>query len=171
MAVIEAIETVYLEADAASVTFASLGSYEHLQLRCHVRTDRAFSVDRLRVRLNADTGTNYSNHRMYGQATTAAAAAETGHGAIDVYYIPAESEAATTYGGVILDILDYRNGSKNTTVQYSAGFVDPSDEEYMAFGSGLWDNVAAVTAIELAPDAGSNFVRGSEFTLFGLASS
>ena len=106
MAVIEAIATVYLEADAASVTFSSLGSYEHLQLRCHARTDRAFSVDRLRVRLNADTGTNYSNHRMYGQATTEAAAAETGHGAIDVYYIPAASEAATTYScGVTRDKL------------------------------------------------------------------
>ena len=37
MAIIEAIESHYLEVDTASVTFSSLGSYEHLQLRMSAR--------------------------------------------------------------------------------------------------------------------------------------
>ena len=32
MAIVEAIETVYLEADTASVTFSSLSGYEHLKI-------------------------------------------------------------------------------------------------------------------------------------------
>ena len=42
MAVIEAIATTYLEADAASVTFSSIpATYEHLQLRFNSRSDAA----------------------------------------------------------------------------------------------------------------------------------
>jgi len=170
MAVIEAISTTYLEADAASVMFSSLGSYEHLQLRCSARSDRTgVGYDRLRVRFNSDSGSNYSNHWMWGENTTGSANRQATNPDIEVYYIDDTKNNAAVFGGVVLDILDYRNGSKNTTVQYVAGFKD--ENEIASFGSGLWDNVAAVTAIELAADAGSNLMRGSEFTLYGLNSS
>ena len=42
MAIIEAIATTYLEADAASVTFSSIpATYEHLQLRMTTRCTTA----------------------------------------------------------------------------------------------------------------------------------
>ena len=174
MAVIEAISTTYLEADATSVTFSSLGSYEHLQLRIHAKSDRTGSTnDDVQLNFNGDTGSNYSHHRMMGSGTAATASSTAGGVYIKVSSIQAVASlsGATNYGGVIVDILDYRNGSKNTTVSGAASLTAaPIGSDRAIFFSGLWDNVAAVTSIVLAPLSGTNFIRGSEFTLYGLNS-
>ena len=74
MAVIEAIATTYLEADAASVTFSSLGSYEHLQLRISAKSDRSatYANDDIELTFNG-AGSNYSYHRMMGSEAGASA--------------------------------------------------------------------------------------------------
>ena len=180
MAVIEAIATTYLEADAASVTFSSLGSYEHLQLRysTHSDLDTSNNYDSIYIRFatgggSIDTGTNYSTHQMFAAQTTVAANAATGQTGIYVAgYADTPASNAAEYGPTVLDILDYRNASKNTTIQAtcSTGAKNTSTA-YLVFASGLWDNTGAVDQIQLSLYSTDNFVRGSEFTLFGLASS
>ena len=176
MAVIEAIATTYLEADAASVTFSSLGSYEHLQLRISAKSARSTSYtnDDIKLNLNGDTGSNYSYHRMTGEDTTEGATGSASDSYIKVSSVQSDAglSGAANYGGVIVDILDYRNGSKNTTVSGTGSLTPaPIGSSRATFFSGLWDDVAAVTSIVLAPLSGTNFIRGSEFTLYGLNSS
>jgi len=76
LATIEAIQTQYLEADVASVTFSSIPqTYEHLQLR-YTLALAATNNTYQRLYLgdgSADTGANYSQHVMYGHDSTAAA--------------------------------------------------------------------------------------------------
>jgi hypothetical protein len=170
MAVIEAIATTYLEADAASVTFSSLGSYEHLQIRLNARTDAANTRDPVGVRFNSDSGTNYSYHTMYGYASSATAAAVTGATSIYTWRATGASVEAAEFGSIVIDILDYRNASKNTTLQSVGGMTSTEGTSQIDFASGLWDSTAAVTAISLHPSWGTNFTRGSEFTLYGLNS-
>ena len=170
MAVIEAIATTYLEADAASVTFSSLGSYEHLQLRISMKTTRTSWGERCMMWFNGDTGTNYSNHIMHATASTAGASSETGVTmTFATWWMPTGFEDAAIYGSSVCDILDYRNGSKNTTVMVSGGDAAMSTP-FLSFQSGLWDNVAAVTTILLAPQY-DDFARGTEISLYGLNSS
>ena len=170
MAVIEAIETVYLEADTTSITFSSLGSYEHLQLRGSVHTDRASALEPVAVQFNLDTGSNYQTHKIYGYGAAKTAGGEKDQVRSHVAgWMPTNTEAATTYGSFVCDNLDYRNGSKNTTLSYVSG--ENGSGPYVVFGSGMWDAVAAVTQFKIYPNNGSDFVRGSEFTLYGLASS
>jgi len=174
MAVIEAIETVYLEADAASVTFSSLGSYEHLQLRMNLRTLRASNYETVGIRLNGDTANNYSTHRMYGTDTSTAAGPETAtdRALAAGQMVTTTMDPRTVYGSAIVDILDYRNASKNTTLMFFSANVGTSKDPYVTFGSGLWDATTAVSTILLYPANGSaGFVRGSVFTLYGLKSS
>ena len=73
MAVIEAIATTYLEADAASVEFTSIpATYEHLELRFPARgTDTTAATYYTSLNLQfgtgggaVDTGANYSRHYM-----------------------------------------------------------------------------------------------------------
>jgi len=172
MAVIEAIATTYLEADATSVTFSGIPTtYEHLQLRLSCRSDRADLHDVLLLQFNSDTGTGattYSTHWMDASLTSV-----TGNGAADSYYylwfpVPASQRAAAQYGPMNIDILDYRNTNKNTTVM---GTASRGDGGRVEFGSMVWDSTAAVTSIVLDIAYGTNFVRGSEFTLYGLNSS
>jgi hypothetical protein len=177
MAVIEAIQTTYLEADAASVTFSSIpDSYAHLQLRCNMKSERYNSfVDGLRVQFNSDTGAaGYGYHWMAGRDSTPAA-----WGLEDTYLNLQGMLAARTSGGVteaanfgtaIIDILDYADdGGKNTTVMALLGTsLDWLDVNLQ---SGYWDNKDAVHTITLDQVNGPTFVRGSEFTLYGIASS
>jgi len=169
MAAIEAIATTYLEANAASVTFSSLGSYEHLQLRHNARTENAAGFGRILLQFNGDTGSNYSEHYMRGYSTTVDAGGTAGATYINIPRLSGATNPATQYGSGIVDILDYRNTSKNTTTLTTAGIASSGYSEAI-FYSGLWDSTAAVTSLLLTPGSG-DFMRGSEFTLYGLNSS
>ena len=171
MAVIEAIQTTYLEADATSITFSSLGAYEHLQIRVNARTDASNTRDPVGVRFNSDSGTNYSYHTMYGYGSSEVAAATTGATWIRTWRATGAQVQASYFGSIVIDILDYRNASKNTTLQSVGGMNSTEGTMQIDFASGLWDSTAAVTAISLHPVLGTNFKRGSEFTLYGLNSS
>ena len=175
MAVIEAIATQYLEADAASVTFSGIpATYEHLQLRINSKSDRAYQWDPLDVVLNSDTGANYSYHKMEGAGSATAAGGSTGLTAVLTIWGTTGSPSAASYGTTVMDILDYANTNKNTTIQClngslgytTAGVFSPG----VSMTSGLWASTAAVTSIAITVRNGTNFVRGSEFTLYGLNS-
>jgi hypothetical protein len=173
MAVIEAIETVYLEADAATVEFTSIPqTYEHLQIRVNGRGTRATDTMYHYLQFGTgggavDTGANYAFHEMYAYSTTVGAASGTGETGIKLHMMAAANLDAAVYGAQIIDILDYANANKNTTTLTHEGVAsDPN----MYFLSGLWDATGAVDRIKWSSPVGS-FVRGSEFTLYGIQDS
>ena len=176
MAVIEAIATTYLEANASSVTFSSLGSYEHLQLRISAKSDYTGATsDDIELTFNGDGDPNYAYHRMMGSETTSYTDIATGAAFIKVFSIQssAAESGAENYGAVIVNILDYKDdGNKNTTVTGTGGInriysALLGGSRAISFG-GLWNNDDDVTSIVLAPSGGSNFLRGSSFTLYGI---
>ena len=175
MAVIEAIETIYLEAAASSVTFSGIPStYEDLQVRFTVTQEySAASRSNVTVFLNTDTGANYSFYWITGITS----AASVGKGAsVDtpvMYSCSGGNQATAGYAGSVVDILDYANTNKNTTVLWTSGWGPLNDNGQAGMGSVLWDDTAAVTSIQLAdsPWSAIDFQRGSEFTLYGLNSS
>ena len=158
MAVIEAIATTYLEADAASVTFSSLGSYEHLQLRISAKSTDWFHQRRCSVvDFNGDTGSNYSYHHMMGTDGQPLRCwrVRKSNGSSALPNASKQSEA--NYGPHDrIDILDYRNANKNTTFSGKRGTAHPLHLRMCVFQSGVWDNTAAVTSIVVVP------VRGFE---------
>ena len=182
MAVIETIATTYSEADAASVTFSSLGSYEHLRLSVNAKEENS-AADRsaFGIRFNGDTGTNYGYvHFMGGLNTSATASSYTDADTDDLIYIQygligGEGGTESFYSAATVDILDYRNTSKNTAVSYAVGWGGQTATPRGAcgFGGDFWDSTAAVTSITVVgnPYSSLDFVRGSVFTLYGLNSS
>jgi len=173
MAVIEAIATTYLEADAASVTFSSIpATYEHLQLRMNIRTVRTSALETVAIRFNGDTGGNYASFRMVGQTSTPLVGKEVSQTRAYVTgQMPTATAGRAFYGSGVADILDYANTNKNTMILFLSG-ENEATYPYVTFGEGLWDDTAAVATILLYPLNGSaGFARGSEFTLYGLNSS
>ena len=173
MAVIEAIETVYLEAAAASVTFSSLGSYEHLQIRGGAHTDAAGAgYNAFYIQFNGDTAANYSVHYVRGyNGSNVATSVSTGSTYIFCGLEPGPGGDAQAYGTAIIDIFDYRNANKNTTICHTPAIAAAAGgSTEVQLGSGLWSSTAAVTSLALTPQSG-NFQRGTEFTLYGLNSS
>ena len=171
MAIIEAIATTYLEADAASVTFSGIPStYEHLQLRINARSVDATQTTGafIYLRFNGVSSAVYSRHFMTGYGTTTAGGGTAADSYIKPGVVNTALDDAAAYSGLVVDILDYaEDGNKNTTVMSHFG----SGLGYNIVGlfSSMWDSTDDVTQIALTTY--DDFARGSEFTLYGLNSS
>ena len=177
MAVIEAIATTYLEADAASVTFSGIPTtYEHLQIRMSARNTWPYPQGTGALTFNGTTGTAYSSHAMNATSTTPDGNAYTGEANMKIPRLTTGDGIGGTTGGVastdfapaIIDILDYRNANKNTTVLSMSGNSLTTTGPYVSFASGLFDDTTVITSITL--DSNGSWMRGSEFTLYGLNS-
>jgi len=161
----ESIQTVTVGAGGSStISFTSIpATYTHLQIRAIARYSTGTETG-VKMRINSDTGSNYAYHELYGTGTGAGAAAGTTQTAIsDVMYINATSNV---FGGAVIDILDYANTNKYKTIRSLNG-ADVNGSGYITFMSGLWQNTAAITNIELYV-AANNMTQYSSFALYGV---
>ena len=174
MAIIEAIESHYLEVDTASVTFSSLGSYEHLQLRMSARHNNDGGGGHMvYLRFNSDSGGNYTStfmnayngnninpNRYSGQTEVYGGGRQSGG-----------LDPAADYGVSVVDIYDYANTNKNLSLLQLSGVTKGyNNAAYIMTGSSLWNNAAAVTSILVYPPSG-DFRRGTQISLYGIKSS
>jgi hypothetical protein len=165
----ESIATVTVGAGGSSeINFSSIPStYQHLQIRVLSRDNRAATVNSVFYRLNTDTGSNYAYHILAGDGSTASAAAAT---STAFTYGMLQTSASTTsniFTVAVIDILDYANTNKNTTIRTLQGF-DSNGGGGIRMNSGLWTNTAAVNAVRIYPDGGASFVQHSHFALYGI---
>jgi len=154
----------------ANVEFTSIPSgFVHLQIRGIGRSADAVNTgDSIRIRLNADTGSNYSTHALGGDGSVAyvaqAAASQTsGYGTA----IPRNGQTASSFGGTVIDILDYTNTNKYKTIR-NLGGSDVNGGGNIIFGSTAWLSTNAVTSITLYPATATNWTQYSHFALYGI---
>lgn len=157
-----------LSSAQANVEFTNIPqTYKHLQIRVLSRDDRAATVNSVIYRLNGDTGSNYAYHILAGDGSNASAAAVTSSA---FTYGMLQTSASTTsniFTAAVIDILDYSNTNKNTTIRTLQGF-DSNGGGGIRLNSGLWRNTAAVTSFRLYPDGSANFIANSSFALYGI---
>lgn len=163
----DSIATTTLSTATASITFSSIpATYTHLQVRGIMRSDRAGQPkDQLRMTFNSDTGSNYVAHYLSGDGATAASAANTGLPFINNNSVTGATSAASIFGVVVMDILDYTNTNKYTTVRFLSGY-DTNGAGTVELDSGLWLNTAAITNINIATIG--NLVQYSSLALYGI---
>jgi hypothetical protein len=165
----ESIATTTLaNSTTASVTFSSLGAYQHLQVRIMARNTRAAAANSstMRIRLNSDSGSNYFYHRLRGDGSGTLADAGTSASEIWFFDYASNSSTANIFSVAVVDILDYSSTTKNTTVRCLTG-GDFNGSGDVAIRSGAWNNTAAVTSIEFR-DPSYNFLSGTTFALYGV---
>jgi len=154
------LETTLISSNTASVTFSNLNNYsayKHLQIRQAIG---ATSGTNYNLQFNGDTGSNYAFHVLYGTGSTVAGLASTSQTWIRGRM--SNESSSSIFSGSIVDILDFSNSSKNTTTRHfdnGAGLI--------WFGSGLWNNTAAVTSITIAQSS-TGFEAGSRISLYGI---
>ena len=166
----ELIETITVgSGGAASVTFSNLNTYsttyQHLQIRAVARMAFSNAERSLVLRFNADTGSNYNNHGLYGDGSSVGSFyfADT---YVSIGSFAAANAASNAFGAGVIDILDPYE-TKNKTVRSLAG---AQTTPQISLRSGLWRNTASVTSITLI-DPTSNLVQGSRFSIYGLRGS
>jgi len=165
----ESIATTTITTNTASVTFSSIPqTYKHLQVRCLMRnTDAVSGQSGLYMRFNSDTASNYSWHRLYGDGATAVSGASTSTSSMLAGIGARTGSLASTFGVTVIDVLDYVNTDKYTTIRGLTGH-DTNGGGYASLDSGNWRNTAAVTTIDLITDATYSFVQYSSFALYGI---
>jgi hypothetical protein len=166
----ESISTVSLSSNQSTITFDNIAStWQHLQLRGIMRSNVASTgSDSGLLRLNNDNGSNYSAHRLYGTGS--------GSGSSDAFtsrtdmLVPVQvrsGNTASSFGVFIIDLLDYKNTNKYKTVRILCGAdFNGSGDAWLV--SGLWQNSAAVTRIDIIASNSGSFVSGSHFALYGI---
>jgi hypothetical protein len=170
----DALATVTLASSASTVTFAGIPTgYKHLQIRAIARTDRNVSDgDFYSLRFNGDSGANYTaGHQLYGNGASSTSYFN-GASSNQIYIerIPALNSTASVFGGMVLDILDYQNSSKNKTTRALLGFDNNSSNPVgqIHLASGAWMSTSSITSMTFTSGTSSNFVANSQFVLYGV---
>ena len=157
----EPIATTTLVSATNLVSFTSIsGSYTDLVF---VFTGtNATSSNGMRVRVNGDTGSNYSFTQLYGDGSTTGSARSATETSASLFVDVGASQAT--------GIAHFQNYSNSTTYKtiLSRGSAANTTADTSV---GLWRNTAAITSMEfrLTGNATSNFATGSTFTLYGIA--
>jgi hypothetical protein len=118
----ESIATVTVGAGgSAGITFSSIpATYKHLQIRAFTRTNSPTNGENTKIYVNNITAsTNYAWHVLRGSGSSVTAAGGGGN------YIVANvgtTNVASTFSGMVIDILDYSDTNKNKTLNALMGF-------------------------------------------------
>ena len=161
------IEHVSLSSSQASVTLGSGGTipqtFKTLKVVMSARTDRGFQADSVVMKLNNDAS-NGTNRYLNGDGSNASSGSETN---VTGGLAAGATATANTFGNSTVDIPNY---SGNTSKPSSTDGVAENNASvgYQQLRANLWSSTNAVTSIVLIPLAGTNFVSGSTFTLYGL---
>jgi hypothetical protein len=122
------------------------------------------SATDVKAQFNGDTGSNYALHLLWGNGSSAGSGGYTSQ-SYAVAGVTSITNANPASG--IIDILDYANTGKNTTVRTLSGSDTNGSGGFIYLESGLWLNTAAVTSVVLSPYSGT-FNQHSSFTLYGI---
>jgi hypothetical protein len=161
------LETQVLGSSASSVTFSSLSTYaatyQHLQIRMLTKNTTNDFSNNFAARLNGDTGSNYRDHRLFGNGSSVSSAASASSTFMTCGRF-ARSSGSTFSPGVI-DILDPFETTKNKVIR---AFYGSFEDSFVMLNSGLWINTAAVTSITFIGNEGQSFATNSRFSLYGI---
>lgn len=156
---------------AAVITFSNIPStYKHLQIR-GISRGTSGSYDQIYMRFNSDTGNNYSAHAMYGDGSSTGAFGSANVNQFSIAANTGSTQPASTFGTMIIDILDYSSTTKYKTTRAISGANGNTTQGYAWFASGSWRNTNAITSISfqrLLSGANNPFDQFSHFALYGI---
>ena len=166
-AAFEHIETINItNGSTQTTTFSSIPTgYKHLQIRGLVKSSRASGDDPMSVVVNGNNSAVYTWHWLRGDGSN-----DYSEGYTARTYMRMDKCAATYFSNVyeytpfVMDITDYTNTAKNTTMRYFSHAVSTT-----YFGSGLYQSTAAVSSLTFGFDiSASYFVAGTRLSLYGV---
>ena len=142
----------------ATITFSSI-SQAYRDLILVVSPIATTTGNAGRLRLNGDTGSNYSWVQMYGDGTTAASSQSTS--STELIGLQSETTQTTT----VIHITDYSATTKHKSVLSRSN----NTNAISTVVNQRWANTAAVTSISIYMTASTTYAAGSTFALYGVS--
>lgn len=136
-----------LGSDQGSVVFSSIpGTFSNLKLVLTCRQTKAATTAGLNLRVNNDSGGNYTNGTTYIAAGN----------------VPAASATAGRAGSAVIWFPGYQQTTFHKTLIWQVAY-----DNTVANGAYGWNSTSAITRIDVIADT-NNFKTGSTFSLYGL---
>lgn len=141
-----------------SVTFNSLGSYDDLfiSITGDLISGGAQSVA---VRFNGDSGSNYTDNRLFGGTSTAFA----GPFNNQTY----SRTGVILGGGLVGSAMMYIPNYRSTTTKKNFCAHGFTAQNYTYLATGAWTG-GAITSMTFFPDAGGTFSTNTRYSIYGL---
>ena len=161
----EPIASTLLTGPQSTITFSSIpATYTDLILVINFINDGAATAADSFIRLNSDTGGNYSTTQILGNGSTVSSARASNQ----TYWMWAVDQ--TTISTAILQIMNYSNTTTNKTALLRIGNANQAAVANVF----LWRQTSAINSIAItAPDrlgqgTPDSFTTGSVFSLYGI---
>jgi len=164
----DALATVSLSTGTSYVEFTGIPTgYKHLQVRGILMN--ATGNDNVAIRLNGDTGSNYSSHQLQGNGSSASANSSP---AQPTMYLSGLVIASSSYPfAFTYDILDYASTNKAKVIRGLSGQdgngTGTASDWRVQLTSGAWYNTAAVTSLRFYLPS-YNMGNYTQFALYGV---
>jgi hypothetical protein len=175
---LDLLETVTLTSSQSSVTFSNLSqyasAYKHLKVVVVARTSReCCNNDTVGIRLNGDSGTNYSSHWIMKESSSIFGTGNSvaGNHVFTGYSAAGGTAGAGEFGSYETVILDAFSPSKSKTLKTEFGFMSSGSATVSGISSGAWHSLSPVSSISFHPIHGPGtwqIVQGSRLSLYGI---
>jgi len=156
----EPIATTTLGTAAADITFSSIAA-SWTDLRLVFICPATASSAGVRIRLNSDSGTNYSFTQLFGNGTSASSAAST---SVSYLYLIDVYTTQPVFGS--MDLFSYAGSTFKTALLERS--MDRNGVGTVGRNVGLWRSTSAVTSVYIFNDSAINFPIGTTATLYGI---
>ena len=158
----EPIATTTLTAGTATVTFSSIpATYTDVVAVVHAISDGTFA--NFNVRVNGDTGSNYSRTRLSGNGTSATSARATSQTSFFLADVSGISNTGRSF--YIVNFMNYANTTTYKSVLNRTNTVNGNAGDGVELHAQLWRSTSAINEISFLV---SDFASGSTFTLYGI---
>jgi len=162
------IATYTSSGSTAVFTFSSIPqTYTDLIISFYARDTFSINLHEVLIRLNGDSGSNYSNTRLYGDGSSSYSTRNTN---LTGYYpgpLPAASATAGVFGSQTLHFMNYSNTTTyKSALARTASDLNGSGQSVLSVS--MWRNTAAISSILMQNTDGTNYVSGTTITLYGI---
>jgi len=161
-------------AGASSVTFSGIPQtgYTDLKVVYSLRTNLSggpFYFDDLAVRLNGDTGSNYSRLTLRSREGSVGSNKTSPTTFMDIYAGNAANATANTFANGEFYIPNYTSSNYKSLSSDGVTENNSANDVITGFAAGLWSSTAAVTSLTIYSQNSTSFVQGSTAYLYGVA--
>lgn len=135
------------------------GTYTDFRVILYSATGAAFD-DEVLIRLNSDSGSNYSMTVMGGNGSTTQSSQRS-----NVLQWHIDNNSPSNVGGVyVMEFMNYSNTTTNKTMLNHSGRSGLA----VAASINLWRNTAAITSLNFRLASNLNYQVGTTITLYGI---
>ena len=157
----ESIATPVISGSANFVDFTSIpATYKYLQIRFSIVASATNSD--ITLQFNSDTSSNYTYHELRGTGSTVVAG---GSGSTTFVYLASNATDATWPCVGIVDIFDYADTNKKTTVRTLSG-KDTNGGGTLQMMTGVYKSTSTITSMRL--DCSTAIATTSQIALYGI---